>query len=264
MTVASRSIKTFLDYNPQATSLPLDDNGQSVQVVHTLADLARAQKMQYAAFVAREGILVVWDDEPLNIVARAAGIEQKLMDLAWAGNEVEEKSADDEKRRSQVEVIEVDPETGEVMPQHRPTHLMNTTLVALTLVLVVSVLGAGYRELAIEIASDKGWIRLAFLALTPIQVFFTLVSHRMSPHTTAGILTGVNLVLRTSHRRLFRSDSRSLSSDEAKLTLLLGQEIPTTHGRAATRYHSMPCLQGRLGRNYQAYHRVHQSRCLDV
>lgn len=181
MTVASRTIKTFLGYNPQATSVPLDDNGLSVQVVPTLADLARAQKMQYAAFVAREGILVVWDDDPLQIVARAVNIEQKLMDLAWAGDDAEEKSADPGKGRSHVNVLEVDPETGTIMPQYRPTHLMNTTLVALTLILIVAVLGAGYRELAIEIASDKGWIRLAFLALTPIQVFFTLVSQKISP-----------------------------------------------------------------------------------
>jgi len=183
MTVASQTIQTFLEYNPEANSVPLDDTGLSIQVVSTLVELARAQKMQYAAFVAQEGILVVWDDEPLHIVNRAANIEQKLASLAWDGKDREEKSADIAQKSSQVNVIEVDPETGEVVPQHRPTHLMNTVLVALTLILVVTVLGAGYRELAIEIAVDKGWIRLAFLALTPIQVFFTLVSDPFAPIT---------------------------------------------------------------------------------
>jgi hypothetical protein len=117
----------------------------------------------------------------MHLVTRAANIDQKLENLEWTGVDLQGKSAYvGDKGRSQINVKEIDPENGEVMPQHRPTHLMNTVLVALTLILVVTVLGAGYRELVIEIASDKGWIRLAFMALTPIQVFVTLVS---SPFT---------------------------------------------------------------------------------
>jgi len=131
--------------------------------------------------VARAALLVVWDDESMHLVTRAANIDQKLENLEWTGVDLQGKSAYvGDKGRSQINVKEIDPENGEVMPQHRPTHLMNTVLVALTLILVVTVLGAGYRELVIEIASDKGWIRLAFMALTPIQVFVTLVS---SPFT---------------------------------------------------------------------------------
>jgi hypothetical protein len=49
-------------------------------------------------------------------------------------------------------------------------------LVGITLSLITIMLGAGCREIAIEIAVDRGWVRLAFLCLTPIQIFFTLVS----------------------------------------------------------------------------------------
>ena len=52
---------------------------------------------------------------------------------------------------------------------------MNTILVSLTLILVIVTLGAGYRQLAVEIAVDGDYTRLAFLALTPVQVFLTLV-----------------------------------------------------------------------------------------
>jgi len=45
MTIASRTIETFLNYNPEAISVPLDETGRSVQVVPTLSDLARAQKL---------------------------------------------------------------------------------------------------------------------------------------------------------------------------------------------------------------------------
>lgn len=175
MTVTSGTIETFLRYNRDATSVPLDSKGLSLQVMPSLSDLARAQKMQYAAFIAEEGLLVVWDDEPMHIVGRAENIEKKLTSLMWDGGR---EITDAEGKVPQVSVVEVDPETGRIVPQQRQTHLMNTVLVALTLALIVTVLGAGYRQLAIEIAVDQRYLRLAFLALTPIQVFFTLVSNQ--------------------------------------------------------------------------------------
>lgn len=61
MTVKSRVISTFMTWSPEAISIPLRD-GLSVQIVASIRDLARARKHQYAAFVASESLLVVWDD----------------------------------------------------------------------------------------------------------------------------------------------------------------------------------------------------------
>lgn len=61
MTVNSRVIKTFLSWSPNAVDVPLK-NGLRVQVVPTMEDLISARKMQFAAFVAKDGLLVVWDD----------------------------------------------------------------------------------------------------------------------------------------------------------------------------------------------------------
>lgn len=36
-------------------------------------------------------------------------------------------------------------------------------------------LGAGFRQIAVEVVVDKNYLRCAFILLTPIQVFFTLV-----------------------------------------------------------------------------------------
>ena len=131
--------------------------------------------MQYAAFVASEGLLVVWDDDPMHIIARADNIEKKLTGLVWAGNESDGKIMAVGEKGPRVAVMEVDSETGLVVPQERPTFLLNTILVAFTLTLIVTVIGAGYRQIAIEISVDKNMLRLAFLALTPVQIFFTLV-----------------------------------------------------------------------------------------
>ena len=96
MTVNSRVIRTFLQWMPDAVDVPLM-NGLRVQILPTIEDLPRARKHQFAAFVASEGLLVVWDDDALHLIQRAKHIEAELMELVWkAGNEEEddEKSCD--------------------------------------------------------------------------------------------------------------------------------------------------------------------------
>ncbi|KAK0726203.1 glycosyl transferase family group 2-domain-containing protein [Apiosordaria backusii] len=171
MTVNSRVIKTFLAWSPDAVDVPLM-NGLRVQILPTIDDLPRARKHQFAAFVASEGLLIVWDDEALHLVERARGIEKELMDLVWkAGAE------EDEEEKGGLPIAteaEVDEESGELKPEKRPVHLLNTYLVSLTLVLVTVSLGAAFRQLAIEVSVDNNYMRLALVALFPVQIFFTL------------------------------------------------------------------------------------------
>jgi hypothetical protein len=169
MTVNSRVIKTFLQWSPDAVDVPLL-NGLRIQILPTIEDLPRARKHQFAAFVASEALLVVWDDEALHLVQRAKAIESELMELVWKTGETEEE----DKKESNVGVYEIDEESGEIIPEKRGLHLQNTVLVALTLMLIMTTLGAGARQLAIETDSDGTFIRLALLALTPVQIFFTL------------------------------------------------------------------------------------------
>lgn len=176
MTVNSRVIKTFLGWSPDAVDVPLM-NGLRVQILPSVADLPRARKHQFAAFLAEEQMLVVWDDDALHLIQRAKAIESELMELVWKTGEPEEvEEGAAPKKGPKVSELEIDEESGAIMPQNRPTHLLNTILVAFTLVLIVTVLGAGFRELAIEIDVDQSYTRLAFVALTPVQIFFTLVS----------------------------------------------------------------------------------------
>ncbi|KAI5778692.1 glycosyl transferase family group 2-domain-containing protein [Geopyxis carbonaria] len=174
MTVNSRVVKTFLQWSPDAVDVPLL-NGLRIQILPTLADLPRARKYQFAAFIADSQLLVVWDDDALNIVARAKQIETELMQLVWKvpGEDEEENK---ESRIGQTTVEEfVDEESGEIgYRERRPTNLQNTILVSLTLILITCMLGAGYRQIAIETAVDGNYLRMIFIALTPIQIFFTL------------------------------------------------------------------------------------------
>ena len=177
MTVNSRIINTFLRWSPHALDVPLS-TGARIQIMPSLADLPRARKPQFAAVIASEGLLVVWDDDVDNIVRRAEEIEQELIELVWAAGE-ETESVDEiakEKNAAYVTTAEVDEESGQARPQERPTHLLNTILVGLTLIVVITMLGAGMRSVMTEVLTDGNYLRLAFILLTPIQIFFTLVS----------------------------------------------------------------------------------------
>lgn len=169
MTVSSRVIRTFLQWHPEAVDVPLM-NGLRVQIVATIDDLSRARKHQFAAFVASEGLLVVWDDDPKNLVARATAIESELMELVW------QRRGDDEDEKGGPRILEaeIDEESGTVKAENRPIHLQNSVLVAGALVLVVVSLGAAWRELAVEISVDGDYTRLGLVALFPIQILFTL------------------------------------------------------------------------------------------
>jgi hypothetical protein len=169
MTVNSRVIKTFLQWSPDAIDVPLL-NGLRIQILPTIEDLPRARKLQFAAFVASEALLVVWDDEALHLVPRATAIEKELMELVWKTGEQEE----DEKKVPNVVTLEIDEESGEYVPEKRGLHLQNTILVAITIALIMTTLGAGFREVAIETDVDRNYTRLALLLLTPVQIFFTL------------------------------------------------------------------------------------------
>src|SRR5437868_6351406 len=92
MTVNSRVIKTFLQWSPDAVDVPLL-NGLRIQILPTIDDLPRARKHQFAAFIASDAILVVWDDDALHIIQRAKHIESELMELVWkTGESTEEET----------------------------------------------------------------------------------------------------------------------------------------------------------------------------
>lgn len=178
MTVNSRVIKTFLTWTPDAVDVPLGD-GLHIQMLATMEDLGHCKKAQCAAFVASDGLLIVWDDDALHLIQRAGDIERELMALVWgAGGEGEEPEAVSEEKRGQKiarsSVVGIDEETGEMVVKKRPVHLTNSVLLALTLCMIMVSLGAALRHLTIEIKTDGYWPRIGLIAMFPIQILFTL------------------------------------------------------------------------------------------
>ena len=173
MTVSSQVIRTYLGWATEAVDVPLK-NGLRVQILPYMDDLPKARKYQFAAFIAADGLLVVWDDDPNHLIERAQGIESELMEIVWnQGNEKAEEL--NKEKRTTVAVEEIDEEDQLALSQHRPTHLMNTILVAFTIVIVTIMLGAGMRAIVSEVIVDKAYMRCVLLALIPVQIFFTLV-----------------------------------------------------------------------------------------
>lgn len=124
-------------------------------------------------------MLVVWDDEPKNVLNRAEHIEYSLMRMIWGDGEDAEY---DEKKES-ANVSAIDLGEGAVTPgeledgqvnQSRPTLLLNPIFVGLTLTLLTAALGSGWRLIAQECAVDGKYTRLALLVVTPCQVFVSL------------------------------------------------------------------------------------------
>jgi len=177
MTVNSRVIKTFLLFSPEAVDIPLR-NGLRVQVIPTITDLPKARKLQFAAVIANQGLLVVWDDDINNLIHRAALIERELMEIVWAADELKDPNVQEvsEKKGPAVVVLDVDEESGETLPENRPVYLMNSIYVSIVLFIIIVALGAGMREIAFETKADGNYLRCALLILLPINIFFTLVS----------------------------------------------------------------------------------------
>src|SRR5450755_2589710 len=171
MTVNSTVIKSYLQGLPDSIDIPLM-NGLRVQVVPTIEDLATARTHQFAACVASEALLVVWDDEAMNVVQRAKQIEWELMQLLWTSDTYSTKDAS--KSNLTVEEKELDPDADpeEAAPEKRPTVFINTVLVSISLCAIITTLGLGFREILIEIMVEKGYTsnpytRAALIALTP-------------------------------------------------------------------------------------------------
>lgn len=182
MTVHSPAISAYLEGMPHSVDIPLM-NGLSIQLISTIEDLVKARVVQYAACISSKSLLVVWDDDAVNMLARAKSIEHELMQLLWSSDlenamrtaKLEKKNdlyLQEKELSDQESYLE---EAGE--PKPRPKMFICAILVALSLLVMICILGLGFRELLIEIIVERGYSkniynRLALLAFTPIWAFF--------------------------------------------------------------------------------------------
>jgi hypothetical protein len=177
MTVNSEVIRPFLDWSPDAIDVPLL-NGLRIQILPGIEDLCRARRHQYAAFIASEAFLVVWDDDPAHILIRAKQIEAELVRYVW--DTAEGVDADDNAPMKEDGGAVFDEEAGQPAKQDRPVMYYHALLVACAVCLLTIILGLGYQRIAEEIMLLHRWTSLTFLLMTPVTIFLALVSLHIS------------------------------------------------------------------------------------
>jgi len=236
LTVNSRVIQTFIEWSPGATDVPLG-NGLRVQVLPCVDDLPKARKNQCAAFLAAESLLIVWDDDPTKVVERATAIENELMNLVWqSGEPAEADQASDTEKGPAVIEGEVDVEVGEAAPERRSTNVINAIQVAATIILITVMLGFGYKQIAFQVLVDKSYVRVAFVLMTPVLIFFSLVSS-----TYAIDIPGSNdcIVLFPGHHHRSFATVRAHPSDADEFEIFLCHSATPYHRDTSSRHRTM-------------------------
>jgi len=177
MTVTTRVVRIILHDNVMPF-ISIND-GLHIQVLPTIEDLPRCQKHQYAAFVADRGMLIIWDDDPHNILQRVADLEETLVWIAWGGNEAY-PDEDEKKEEPQVEIIEFDGDSedpkSERVPKERPIALWQAFCTSCAVGLTIGTLGLGWRQLAIETSVDHTYLRLLIVVAAIPLFWLALVS----------------------------------------------------------------------------------------
>ncbi|KAK0727135.1 glycosyl transferase family group 2-domain-containing protein [Lasiosphaeria miniovina] len=210
----------------KADHVPLPD-GLRVQILPTMADLPRGQLHHFAAFVENARLLVVWDDEPEKLLARAENLEARFIEMVWGGGEARKNADGDddadeshpssstaagEKRRpgsSAHGAADADADLEEAA-EHRPVRLESAVTVAITLALCISCLGLGWRALALESAVDGDYTRWALLVVSPAQMFVSLFFFQALVGNLAQIFGPISAVTSNSKYYSGRAPRRRL------------------------------------------------------
>lgn len=174
MTITTRVIRIML----QANSLPFIEIqvGLRVQVLKDISDLPRCHKTQFAAFIENQGYLLVWDDDPKRILGRAEDLEAAILRMIWGKESAYPDDGSGEKN-SDMDSTTEDPDVeGLFIEKPRRLVLLQSWLTALTLAICVTGIGAGWREIALEMFIDQDYKRVCFLLAVVPQFWLSLVT----------------------------------------------------------------------------------------
>ena len=183
MTVRT-SVITLILQNDQIIAVPLRD-GLRVQVLPDVMGLRTCQRYQNAAFIKDSGMLVLWADSPQEVIRRSFELQSQMMENFSQGmSPYDEKSP---ARDSQAVLVSempmegssYDEEDAGVLREDGPRRIVlnQAVLTALTLILIIAALGSGWRQMAVEIAVDHTYLRVAILVVVPLQIWLALVGN---------------------------------------------------------------------------------------
>lgn len=176
MTVKSRVICTIIErLSSNETGIPIRDN-QRIQIVDNFLELSRARKHQFAAFVRAERLLVVWDDDPSNLVQRIESIEADLLRVIWRLRDLENSDEEKEALLSPGASSLALDEEKLLFEEKRPTRYYYSIMCAFSLCLLTVLFGRRMQSIFQQVAILGRYSSLAFIVITPIMAILTLVS----------------------------------------------------------------------------------------
>ncbi|EXJ80994.1 hypothetical protein A1O3_07282 [Capronia epimyces CBS 606.96] len=174
MTVRTSAIRKFLQ-EYQQPFVPFSQ-GQHLQIIEDISALSFCKRHHYAAFVRSQGMLVVWAEDPTEVISRSEQIETLLVNMLW-----DMDSSDDEDEiliAKEKVATSPDRSTGSrhideegVWDKPRKTVIYQAFLVACVSILTIFCLSIGWRQIALEIKIDNSYTRLAILAAAPLQLW---------------------------------------------------------------------------------------------
>jgi hypothetical protein len=179
MTVNTRVLQLFMHARPDEHYIQIHASLR-LQVIPNIESLPHCQRHQSAAFIASNSTLLVWEDEPTRLLERAEYIQDALMKMSWKSDDQEgenEEKGDGKRPFVEIEEYAQATEEEEAAENEKPRELVlwQTIYTGLTIVLITAALGSGWRLIAIEHVQEPKWIRLAFIAALPAQIWLSLV-----------------------------------------------------------------------------------------
>jgi hypothetical protein len=171
MTVKTDVIETFLRTS-QLPYVPYVD-GLRIQVLPNISFLSTCKKHHFAAFIQDPGFLVVWHDDPEQVITRAEKIEQHLVSLLWKDESLVIPKTDS--GAASISITEKDhadvEEARRFDDKPRKTILYQAILMGLAGTLVVLTIGIGWRKVAVELKTDHTYVRLALALVILPQIW---------------------------------------------------------------------------------------------
>lgn len=158
---------------------------RKMKIYPDILSLVDVDRYMEAALVREQCLLVVWGETAEACIARGREVQAQMMQPFI---DAMDATATVEKREPAVAVNEVSDDGFDSLPgsedwleenvtdpPRRPA-LIQPIQTGLTLALLIAAIGSGWRNVAIELLTDSNWIRLAFLLVTPLQMWLALVS----------------------------------------------------------------------------------------
>ena len=193
MTVTTDSIRILLSMQHQAY-IEIQA-GLRLQILPSIAHLGTCQVHNMGAFIQDSATLVVWGDDPNRIVNWVAGIEEQILTASISyGKGSPSKSV----LVTEKPLGELDDKVEVRTEQPRRIALLHSVLSAFTLALLMAAMGAGWRQIAIEIDSDRKMLRLAFVLVMPLQAWLGLFFFQSIVGCVAQIIGPINQTTQNS------------------------------------------------------------------